>query len=617
MRYFLLLLAVPLLAAEASYDIAVYGSTPAGIASAVVAAREGHKVALIEPTKHFGGLLTGGLSNTDFRTLEAVTGFYREYMDRAHAYYIATYGKDSKQVTDNFFGALTEPHVSDKILREMVAGQKSLTVLMQHHLLSAKRNSTKIEEALFRTSAAPLTIKAKVWIDATYEGDLAAAAKAPYRTDRESTREYGERFAGVIFFDQGRILPGSTGAADPGEQCANFRIIMTKRLSNRLPVPKPANYNRDEFAKLISHLRSGRIQEIYTEDHSGILRLTYIPNDKSDMNDIKQAIVRLSLPGENQGWADGDEKTRQRIFDRHLTHNIGLLYFLQNDPEVPASIRDKANEWGLAKDEFLATQHLPPALYVREARRILGERIFTEHDTMPAPGSVRTHVHKDAIAMGDYALNSHGHQPAGPLYPHLVEGDFSFGPAPFMIPYGTILPKTLSNLLVPVAISASHVGYSALRLEPTWTALGHAAGLAAHLAIKTGDTRAISLSTLQSLLHQQKQATIYTSDIDRNSPLFAAVQWAGIQGFFSDLVDYKTAVLPPLKKRFGTQYSFAHALHDIAPDKPLDADLLARWRKALPCAAKVESNTRGGFIKAAFDQCTAGTNGTYGLSDPR
>lgn len=603
MRYFLLLFSVSLLAGEASYDIAVYGSTPAGIASAIVAARQGHKVALIEPSRHFGGLLTGGLSNTDFRTLEAVTGFYREYMDRAHAYYIATYGKDSKQVTDNFFGALTEPHVSDKILREMVAEQKTLTVLMEHYLLSAKRNSTRIEEASFRTSIAPLRIKAKVWIDATYEGDLAAAAKAPYRTDRESTREYGERFAGVIFFDQGRILPGSTGAADAGEQCANFRIIMTKRASNRVPVPRPANYNRQEFTKLIPYLQSGRIKEIYTEDHSGILRLTYIPNEKSDMNDIKQAVVRLSLPGENQGWADGDEKTRQRIFDRHLTHNIGLIYFLQNDDEVPQAIRDKANEWGLAKDEFLATQHLPPALYVREARRILGDRIFTEHDTMPAPGSVRAHVHKDAIAMGDYALNSHGHNPAGPLYPHLVEGDFSFGPAPFMVPYGTILPRTLSNLLVPVAISASHVGYSALRLEPTWTALGHAAGLAAHLALKTGDTRAVSLPKLQAMLHQQKQATIYTSDIDRNSPLFPAVQWAGIQGLFRDLVEYKTAVLPPLKRRFGTQYSFAHALHAIEPDKPMDAVLLARWRKMIPCAAGVESTTRGAFLQAAFDRC--------------
>ncbi len=124
-------------------------------------------------------------------------------------------------------------------------------------------------------------MKAKVWIDASYEGDLAAAAKVPYRTERESTREYGERFAGVIFFDQGRILPGSTGASDPGEQCANFRIIMTKRPANLLAVPKPANYSREEFAKLIPHFRSGRITEIFTEDHSGILRLTYIPNEKS------------------------------------------------------------------------------------------------------------------------------------------------------------------------------------------------------------------------------------------------------------------------------------------------------------------------------------------------
>jgi len=602
MRLNLLLLALPVLAAD--YDIVVYGSTPAGIASAVVAARQGRRVALLEPTKHLGGLLTGGLSNTDFRTLEAVTGFYREYMDRVHQDYIRTYGKDSKQAEECFFGAHSEPHVSDRVLRAMIAEQKTLSLLTEHYLQKVVREGDALRQATFRTPTGALTVNAKLWIDATYEGDLAAAAKVPYRIGRESTREYGERFAGVLFFDQGKILPGSTGEADSNEQCMNFRIIMTNRPSNRIPAPRPPGYNRTEFLKIIPHLTSGRVKDVYTTDHSGMIRLTHIPNDKSDMNDIKQAVVRLSLPGENNGWSDGDEATRKRIYDRHVAHNIGLLYFLQNDAEVPAAIREKANEWGLAKDEYAWNNHLPPALYVREGRRILGDYVFTEHDTMPASRSVRATVKTDAIAMGDYALNSHGHQPAGPLYPTLFEGDFSFSTTPFMIPYGVIVPRGVSNLLVPVAISASHVGYSALRLEPTWTSMGHAAGLAAHLALsKNNDTRAISLPSLQRMLHAQKQATIYTSDIERESPYFEAVQWAGLRGLLSDIVDYETAVMAPLKRRFGTQYSFAHALHAVEPETKLSAELRAKWIRRLPCAAKVKADTRGAFLRETLSAC--------------
>lgn len=603
MRLIFLLAALPSLPAD--FDIVVYGSTPAGIASAVVAARQGRRVALLEPTGHVGGLLTGGLSNTDFRTLESVTGFYREYMDRVHADYIQRYGRDSKQAEECFFGAHAEPHVSDRVLRTMMAEQATLRLFTRHRLEAATRQGDAIASARFRTPAGPLTIQASVWIDATYEGDLAAAAKAPYRIGRESTREYGERFAGVLFFDQGRILPGSTGEADNNEQCANFRIIMTNRPANRVAVPKPPGYNRDEFARFVPLLRSGRIREVYTTDHSGIIRLTHIPNGKSDMNDIKQAPIRLSLPGENNGWSDGDEATRQRIYDRHVAHNIGLLYFLQNDPEVPQQLRDKANEWGLARDEFVSNGHLPPALYVREGRRILGDYVFTEHDTMQASRSVRARVHPDAVAIGDYSLNSHGHQPAGPLYPALFEGDFGFSTTPFMIPYGVLLPRGVSNLLVPVAVSASHVGYSALRLEPTWTALGHAAGLAAHLAIpQGGKTRSVAVPALQRMLHQQKQATIYTSDIPRESPFFEAVQWAGLRGLLSDLVDYQTAVLTPLKFRYGTQYSYAHPLHAVEPEKPLDSALMSKWRKRLPnCAADLTATTRGEYLLKAWKTC--------------
>lgn len=604
MKSWILFLATIGLAAGQRFDVVVYGSTPAGIASAVVAARQGHRVALIDPTGHVGGLLTGGLSYTDFRTQESVTGFFREYMDRVLAYYQRTYGAASPQVKDCFFGAHAEPHVSSRILREMMAEQRTLKLQTGWRLQSVESDE-RIRSATFQAPDGPHKVEARFWVDGSYEGDLAAVARVPFRTDRESTQEYGEHFAGVLFFDQGKILPGSTGAADPHIQCYNFRVIMTSRPENMAPVPRPATYRREEFTHLIPYFTSGRITEIYTESHAGIFRLQRLPNDKSDMNDIKQAPIRIALPGENDAWPTGDAAVRQRIHQRHLDYAVGLLYFLQNDDALPPAIRAKAKEWGLAEDEFVASQFLPPALYVREARRIRGTYTFTEHDTQPAPQSVRTAVRADAIAIGDYSLNSHGHQPGGPLYPTLVEGDFAFSTTPFQIPYGAIVPQRVENLLVPVAVSASHVGYSALRLEPTWTALGHAAGLAAALALRAdGNAHKVDIRKLQNTLHAQHQATIYTSDIAPGSRYFNAVQWAGLHGFLSDIVEYKTAVLTPLQKRHGLQYSHAFPLHAVEPDKPLDARLRALWKKRVPCGNAPDASTRGEYLEAVYRQCS-------------
>ncbi len=568
-----------------------------------MAARQGRSVLLVEPSTHFGGLLTGGLSYTDFRTQESVTGFFREYMDRVLDYYEQRYGKDSPQVRDCFFGAHAEPHVSTRILRQMTAAEPTLQVREGWRLVSADRGD-RIRSAVFQTTSGPRRITAGFWIDATYEGDLAAAAGAPYRTDRESTKEYGERLAGVIYFDQGRILSGSTGESDNRTQCYNFRVIMTNRPDNRVPVSRPATYRREEFAHLIPHFTSGRITEVYTESHAGIFRLQRLPNDKSDMNDIKQAPIRIALPGENDAWPEGDAATRRGIFNRHLDYALGLLYFLQNDSALPETIRAKAREWALAKDEFAATSHLPPALYIREARRLRGDFVFTEHDTQPAPGSVRTRLRADSVAIGDYSLNSHGHRAAGPLYPSLVEGDFAFSTTPFQIPFAVMVPRRVANLLVPVAVSASHVGFSALRLEPTWSALGHAAGVAAHLALSgAGTTAGIDVQKLQHLLHQQKQATIYTSDVAPGSRYFRAVQWAGLRGFLDDIVPYQSAVLEPLRKRHGLQYSFAFPLHFVEPEKPLDSRLRALWTRRVPCGAATGAATRGEFLEAVFRQC--------------
>lgn len=600
MRIVWILLMVGELLCGMQVDLVVYGSTPAGIAAAVVAARQGHRVVLIEPTEHFGGMLTGGLSYTDFRTQEAVTGFFREYMDRVKNYYAQRYGKDSAQVKDSFLGALAEPHVSTLVLRGMVAEQKTLEVKMGWRVERVESEGRQVRKAVMVAREGRQEVEAKSWIDATYEGDLAAVAKVPFRVGRESTREYGERLAGVIFFDQGRILPGSSGEGDDSVQCANLRITMTDDPALRVMVERPASYRREEFAHLAPLFQTGKVKQVYSEDHGGILRLQRLPNRKADMNDIKQAPIRLALPGEMQDWPGGDVATRRRIYERHRDYALGLLYFLQNDAELPAEIRAKAREWGLARDEFSSTGHVPPVLYVREARRIEGRYVFSEHDTQMTRASVRATWHADAIAIGDYTLNSHGHHKQGPVYPQLVEGDFAFGTMPFQIPLRAIQPRNLDNLLVPVALSASHVGYSAVRLEPTWTALGHAAGLAAHLNLREGS---IAIAKLQRMLHEQGQATTYVSDVAAGDAMFRVVQWAGVMGLWHDVEDRNQAVVEPLKKRFGLQYSFAFGLHAARLGEKLEERVAEAWRTRLPCAAGVKGETRGEFIEAAYRQC--------------
>jgi hypothetical protein len=583
-------------------DVAVYGATPAGVAAAITAARAGHATVLLEPSPRVGGMLTGGLSYTDFRTQEALTGFFREYMDAVLDHYVKTYGKNSQQVTDCFFGALAEPKVSSMILQRMLAAEKRLTVQTNWRLESVETTSEAGGQrrivALRGAGGKRIMIRAAV--DATYEGDLAAAAGVPYRVGRESSKDYGERFAGKLFVKAGVILPGSTGEADRAVQCYNFRILMTTDPALRVPVPKPADYRRDEYAGVVQHFLSGQLKSAFTEGHDGVLRIQALVNGKADINDIKGSPLRLALPGETHGWPEGSVAERERIYQRHKSYALGLLWFLQNDEALPDSIRAGARQWGFAKDEFVENGHFATDLYVREARRIEGEFTFTERDTQPHVG-VRAPLHVDSIAIGDYALNSHGHGKAGSLHPNVADGDFNHFTAPFQIPYGTIVPKQVSNLLVPVALSASHIGFSALRLEPTWTALGHAAGLATHLAIaKNLPMAKVAVDDVQQLLLRDRAAILYTSDVSPGSARFAAVQKLGLRGFLHDIAELHAEPFGVLQKRFGLQHTWPFPHHALRADAPLDAELRQRWLSRLTTEerAKIPARplTRGEFI---------------------
>ncbi|OYW14533.1 MAG: hypothetical protein B7Z55_15670, partial [Planctomycetales bacterium 12-60-4] len=352
--------------------VVVYGATPAGIAAALNVARSGRTVALVEPSGNLGGMLTGGLSYTDFRSLESLQGTFRDYMERVERHYRTRYGERSQQLRDSFFGALAEPHVSLAVLEAMLAEHPSIQVRRRTRLVSAEAAAGVVRRIRVQGPKGEEWLAARVFIDASYEGDLAAAAGFDFRIGRESTREYGERFAGHIYFKDGKILDGSTGAGDHKIQCYNFRVVMTEDPANSAPLPEPPGYRPERYERILEGVRSGAILHPMSEAKNGVLRLQRLPNGKSDMNDVNTSPAGFGLPGQNWEYPAASAERRAAVFEEHRLYALGLLYFLRNDVRLPEAFRAEARRWNLPKDEFAETGHFPPALYVREARRFPG-----------------------------------------------------------------------------------------------------------------------------------------------------------------------------------------------------------------------------------------------------
>jgi hypothetical protein len=579
-------------AAPADPDVVVYGGTPAGVAAAVEAGKAGLRVLLVEPYRWVGGLVSNGLSHPDFRTFEGLTGFYLDLTRRTHAYYADKYGPDSQQAKDCFRGTHAEPHVNRLVFERMLAEQKAVTVRVRTRLTKVETAGRRVTAATFAgPDGVPLRVAGAVFIDATYEGDLMAAAGAKYRVGREGRAEYGESLA--------------PAEADGQVQGYNFRLCMTAVPANRLPAPEPPGYRRDDFAPVLALFADGRIKSVFGTKDAVYKTQIPLPNGKEDINDVSHSAVRLSLPDVSPRWPDGSRAEREVVFAEHVRHNLGLLHFLQTDPAVPEKVRAEANQWGLCKDEFAETGHVPDQLYVREARRGVGRYTYTEADTDYAPADARGKFHQDSVAMGDYGENCHGTGHAGPRVGGRHTGEFYKPVPPYQVPYGVIVPKDFDNLLVPVAASASHVGFCALRLEPVWSALGQAAGVAAGLAVR-GKTSVpdVPVGEIQRRLHAAGAATMYVSDVRPGSPDFAAVQWWAARGGLHGLNP------PPAKpgdrgKHLVGQYYEAYPGHAADLDKPLDAAVRAKWLALAkevnaPAGVLEKAATRGEFVRAAY-----------------
>ena len=494
------------------YDLVVYGGTAGGVMTAVAGARQGLKTALIEPRANLGGMATGGLSRTDVGRREVIGGLALEFYYRVGLRY-------EMPRYLNPVAWFYEPRVGESVMKEMLSASR-VDILYHRRLrekTGVKKQDTRVTEIVLENGDA---YRAKVFADATYEGDLIAQAKVSYTWGRESVEQYGEKLAGVrdrtplhqFLVDipargpDGKLLPeisgeprGESGKADKRVQSYNFRIIATNNPENRLPWPKPRNYDPKRY-ELLARLVAAMEKKL---DRPQVLHeltlIARIPNQKADFNN--QGAFSTDYIGKNYEYPEAGYARREEIWRDHVEYVQGFYYFLANDPRVPRSLQLEVREWGLPKDEYEDNDHWPHQLYVREARRMVGEFVLTQKDLQT------DRAKPDYIGMGSYNSDSHNVQRfvngAGFVE---NEGDMQVAVQPYQIPYRMILPKRseATNLLVPICFSASHVAYSSARMEPQYMIIGHAAGVAAALSIREGmAVQEIRVPELQKILKSQ------------------------------------------------------------------------------------------------------------------
>ena len=472
--------------ATRSFDVIVYGGTAGGVIAAVAAARQGLRTALLEPSAHVGGMVSSGLGYTDYGKKEAIGGYAYEFYYRIGRHYaMSQYGNDVSW--------LHEPHVAEEVFREMLAGAG--VTLMEHARLresgGVRKAGTRIEEIETETAG---SFAGAIFIDSSYEGDLMAQAGVSWTYGREPAAEYNESLGGVrdkTPFHQflvdipadhlpeisQRTLPPA-GSADHAVQAYNFRMCFSNA-PNRVVFARPAGYDAARYQLLATLIEARSRAEGKVPALGTLMKIDRLPNGTTDVNNngaFSTDYIGGSWQYPNASYAERDEIWRQ-----HKLYTASLFFFLANDPRVPEKLRAEMNTWGLCPNEFTDSDHWPRQLYIREDRRMTGEYVMTQKD-------LQTDLTKpDAIGLGSYNSDSHNVERIVDASGFVRnEGDMQVAVSPYQIPYRILLPKRAqaTNLLVPVAFSASHVAYSSVRMEPQYMILGQAAGVAAAMAIE-------------------------------------------------------------------------------------------------------------------------------------
>lgn len=516
-------------------DVIIYGGTSSAVIAAVQIAKSDKSVVIVCPDKHMGGLSSSGLGYTDTGNKGVIGGLSREFYHRVFNHYQneevwkwedrneygnigqGTPAMDGNQRTMWIF----EPHVAEQIFEDFL-NEYGIRVDRDHWL--DRENGVKMKNGKI-SSIHMLNGKSyigKVFIDATYEGDLMAAAGIRYHVGREANSVYNEEWNGVQtgvlhhghhfsdrkispFFIPGDpssgVLPrisaeraGKKGEGDHRLQAYCFRICLTKTEENRVPFERPENYDSTQYELLIRILEDGWRETFYKFDP--------IPNNKTDVNN--HGPFSFDNIGMNYDYPEANYERRAEIIHEHESYQKGLLYFYANDPRIPSDVQEEINKWGLAKDEFQDNGNWPHQIYVREARRMIGEFIMTEHEVMGKKAV------PNPIGMGSYTLDSHNTQryitSAGYVQ---NEGDIGVHPPqPYQIAMGSIMPRKneCTNLLVPVAVSSSHIAFGSIRMEPVFMVLGQSAAIMASLSIDNNiDVHELDYHELKARLDEEGQ----------------------------------------------------------------------------------------------------------------
>ena len=533
-------------------DVCVYGGTSGGVIAAVEAARLGKKTVLIESTHRLGGMSSGGLGMTDNGSTDTIGGLSLEFYQRVYQFYLkpenwkfqkrANYlawlpkiwGVDGPRMEEIRAQFLFEPRAAKAVFDDM-AREAGVQVVFGERL-DLKKGVVKEGQRIVKiVMESGREFAAKVFIDASYEGDLMAKAGVSYIVGREPNSKYGETLNGTFPFTPApfpkispyviagdpksgllpRVAaqpPAPKGSGDHRVQGYNFRVCLTDVPENRVPIEKPASYNPLDYELLARYIATMKDVRPGPAKHAAVglrgkggnlgISFHLVPNRKTDSNNGSE--FGSDVYGPCYEWPEGDHAKREQLFKFHKDYTLGLLWFLGHDERLPIEVRTEMQRWGLAKDEFADTGHFPHQIYVREARRMISDYVVTEHDAKGGPRA------EDGVALASYPLDSHGVtlyvDETGLL--HRERGFIVGGVTPFPISYRSLRPKAgeCENLLVVSCLSSSHAAYGSVRMEPVFMMVGHAAGAAANIAIEKGvSVQNVPYAALREVLLKEKQ----------------------------------------------------------------------------------------------------------------